>query len=114
MSEMVLPGEADVVVIGAGALGASTAFHLAARGGRRVVLIDRFAVASQTSPRAAGLTQQMTGHEVMSRLARRACQKIADFTRETGEPMEFVRSGSGKLARADAHVPHLKDEPSRA
>src|SRR5712692_9854536 len=90
MSEVRLPGEADVVVVGAGALGASTAFHLAARGGRRVVLIDKFAVASQTSPRAAGLTQQMSLHESTSRLARRACQKIADFAAETGQTMEFV------------------------
>jgi len=114
MSEVRLPGEADVVVVGAGALGSSTAFHLAARGDRRVVLIDKFAVASQTSPRAAGLTQQMAGHEAMSRLARRACQKIADFAAETGQPMEFVRSGSVKLARTDEHVAQLREELARA
>jgi glycine/D-amino acid oxidase-like deaminating enzyme len=49
--------EADVVVIG-GAFGASTAFHLARRG-KRVALLERHQVASQTSPRAAGLTQQL-------------------------------------------------------
>ena len=47
--------EADAVVVGAGALGLSTAFHLARLGVRRVALVDRFALASQTSPRAAGL-----------------------------------------------------------
>jgi glycine/D-amino acid oxidase-like deaminating enzyme len=114
MTDSPLPPEADVVVVGAGALGSSTAFHLAARGDRRVVLIDRFAVASQTSPRAAGLTQQIGAHEGMSRLARRACQKIADFAAETGQPMEFVRSGSVKLARTDQHVAQLKDELVRA
>src|SRR5262245_12174405 len=114
MSETRLPGEADVVVVGAGALGSSPAFHLAARGDRRVVLIDKFAVASQTSPRAAGLTQQMAGHEQMSRLARRACQKIADFTAETGQPMEFVRSGSVKLARTEEHAAQLREEVARA
>jgi glycine/D-amino acid oxidase-like deaminating enzyme len=114
MTEASIPGEVDVVVIGAGALGSSTAFHLAALGGRRVVLIDKFAVASQTSPRAAGLTQQMAGHEAMSKLARRACQKIAEFTAETGQPMEFFRSGSVKLARTDEHAAQLKDELARA
>src|SRR5688572_8261532 len=39
------------VVIGAGALGASAAYHLARRGAA-VTLIDRFAPGSQTSPRA--------------------------------------------------------------
>jgi glycine/D-amino acid oxidase-like deaminating enzyme len=45
--------EADAVVIGSGALGAATAFWLAKRG-LDVVLVDRFDLVSQTSPRAAG------------------------------------------------------------
>jgi glycine/D-amino acid oxidase-like deaminating enzyme len=45
---------ADVVVIGSGGFGASTAFHLALRGAGDVVLVDRHEPASQTSPRAAG------------------------------------------------------------
>ncbi len=45
--------DAEVVVIGAGAFGASTTFHLAQMG-KQVVLIDRFEPVSQTSPRAAG------------------------------------------------------------
>jgi glycine/D-amino acid oxidase-like deaminating enzyme len=108
-----LPREADVVVVGAGALGASTAFHLAARG-KRVVLIDKFAAASQTSPRAAGLTQQIRSSELMARLAKRACELIASFTGDTGEPMEYYRSGSVKLARLPGHVEQLKREVERA
>jgi len=45
--------EAEAVVIGAGAFGASIAFHLAKRG-RHAALLERHAVASQTSPQAAG------------------------------------------------------------
>ena len=109
-----LPREADVVVVGAGALGSSVAFHLAARGDRRVVLIDRFTAASQTSPRAAGLTQQMRATEPMARLARRACELIASFQADTGQPMEFYRSGSVKLARLPEHVEQLEGELERA
>jgi glycine/D-amino acid oxidase-like deaminating enzyme len=108
-----LPHDADVVVVGAGALGASTAFHLAARG-KRTVLIDKFAAASQTSPRAAGLTQQIRSSELMARLAKRACELIASFTHDTGEPMEYFRSGSVKLARLPGHVEQLKNEVERA
>jgi len=43
----------DAIVIGSGALGGSVAYHLC-RAGRRTLLIDRHAIASQTSPRAAG------------------------------------------------------------
>src|SRR5688500_4785437 len=108
-----LPRDADVVVVGAGALGSSAAYHLATRG-RRVVLVDKFEAASQTSPRAAGLTQQMRGSEAMSRLARRACALIASFEQETGEPMRFFRSGSVKLARLPEHESQLRDELERA
>src|SRR5262245_14651595 len=50
-----LPDSADAVVVGAGAFGVSAAFHLARAGVKRVVLLDRYAPGSQTSPRAAGL-----------------------------------------------------------
>ena len=47
--------QADAVVIGAGAFGLSAAYQLAAHGAGQVVVLDRFAPGSQTSPRAAGL-----------------------------------------------------------
>jgi 4-methylaminobutanoate oxidase (formaldehyde-forming) len=46
--------DADVVVIGSGGFGAATAYFLMRHGRRRVALLDRHALASQTSPRAAG------------------------------------------------------------
>ena len=69
-------GEADVVVVGAGAFGASVAFHLAARGESKVVLVDRFGAASQTSPRAAGLTQQIRASELLTRISVRSCASL--------------------------------------
>ncbi len=87
-------------------MGSSVAYYLAALG-RRVALMDNFEAASQTSPRAAGLTQQLRGSEVMSRLARRACDLLASFEHDTGEPMELFRSGSVKLARLAEHEAQL-------
>src|SRR3989441_12687101 len=51
--EAAMISEADAVVVGAGALGLSTAFHLARFGVRRGALIDPLAPRSQTSARAA-------------------------------------------------------------
>jgi glycine/D-amino acid oxidase-like deaminating enzyme len=101
---------AEVVVIGAGALGASVAFHLAAMGQRDVVLLDKFALASQTSPRAAGLTQQIRQIPEMTRLAMRAVDKIVNFTEETGEPLVFFQSGSVKIARTEQDLPQIAEE----
>lgn len=101
---------ADVVVIGAGAFGSSVAYHLAAMGQRNVALLDRFLIASQTSPRAAGLTQQIRSDPDMTRLAMLSVQKITRFADETGEPMAYHQSGSVKMARTEADARQVQAE----
>jgi glycine/D-amino acid oxidase-like deaminating enzyme len=88
----------DAVVIGAGAFGCSAAYHLA-RSGLRTVLVDRTGVATQTTPRAAGLTSQAQTVEAFARLEARSVLALERFTDETGEPLEVHRVGSLKLAR---------------
>lgn len=100
---------ADVVVIGSGALGSSVAYHLSAMG-QNVALLDRFAIASQTSPRAAGLTQQIRPSIDMTRLAMLSVQKITRFAEETGERLVYHRSGSVKMARTEADEPQIAAE----
>jgi glycine/D-amino acid oxidase-like deaminating enzyme len=104
-----IPERVDAAVIGAGALGAATAFHLA-RAGLSVALLDKAELASQTSPRAAGLSGQLRSGEAMTRIAARAVRKIADFQVETGEPMVFFQPGSLKVARRPEHEAQLHDE----
>ena len=91
--------EADVVVIGSGGLGAATAYYLAMRGGLSVALLDKHDIGSQTSPRAAGMVSCMRKGELMIELIKDACRKIETFTAETGQPLNWVHSGSLKIAR---------------
>jgi glycine/D-amino acid oxidase-like deaminating enzyme len=105
--------EAQAVVIGAGALGSSVAFHLAKAGWRRVALIDRHDAASQTSPRAAGLTAQVRSTDLMTRLAMMAVNKIERFEAETGESITYHQSGSMKIARTADHEEQLRTEVAR-
>jgi 4-methylaminobutanoate oxidase (formaldehyde-forming) len=91
--------EADVVVIGSGGLGAATAYYLAKRGGLSVALLDKHDIGSQTSPRAAGMVSCMRKGELMIELIKDACRKIETFTVETGQPLDWVHSGSLKIAR---------------
>jgi 4-methylaminobutanoate oxidase (formaldehyde-forming) len=93
--------DAEAVVVGAGALGASVAYHLA-HGAKNVVLVDRFDVASQTSPRAAGLSQQIRADPITTRLAMRGVQMLERFSEDTGEPLIVHQSGSIKMARTPA------------
>jgi glycine/D-amino acid oxidase-like deaminating enzyme len=106
LAETALP-HFDVVVVGSGALGSSAAYHLT-RAGRRVALIDKAALGSQTSPRAAGLTGQLRRNEVMTRLAVRSVEKITRFAEDTGEPLVFHQPGSLNVARTPKHVDQLE------
>ncbi|MEZ4736211.1 MAG: FAD-binding oxidoreductase [Caldilineaceae bacterium] len=103
---------ADVVVIGAGSFGASTAYHLARRG-KQVVLLDAHEPVTQTSPRAAGLTQQIRSDTFMTELAMRSVRQITRLTEESGEPLLFHQNGSIKLALTDAFAAQIADEVRR-
>jgi len=103
---------ADVVVVGSGAFGASAAYHLARRGAR-VAVLERAALASQTSPRAAGLSSQVRATPALTRLARRAVAKLATFTEETGQPLRFTQSGALKIARTERDAEQLALEVAR-
>lgn len=104
---------AEAVVIGAGSFGSSLAYHLAQQGLQNVVLLDRFGVGEQTSPRAAGLTQQIRREDDTTLLAKRSVEKIAAFTDETDIPLEFHQSGSVKMARDEAGVAQVQWEIRR-
>ncbi|HEX3226207.1 MAG TPA: FAD-binding oxidoreductase [Gaiellaceae bacterium] len=95
---------ADVVVIGSGGLGASTAFHLVARGARDVVVVDKHELASQTSPRAAGLMSHARTSDFMIELVQLATANLKRFAAETGEPLDWAQSGSLKVVRREEDV----------
>jgi glycine/D-amino acid oxidase-like deaminating enzyme len=104
---------AGVVVIGSGGFGSSTAFHLVARGARDVVVVDRYEPASQTSPRAAGLVSHARTTDLMIELVKIASAKLERFTADTGQPLDWTRSGSLKVARRAEDVPVVEDDVAR-
>lgn len=102
--------QADAVVIGAGAFGLSTAFQLASLGAGTVVVLDRFAPGSQTSPRAAGLYKLVQADETLTRLAQSSVEIIRGFSQATGIPLPYVESGSLLAARTGEHAALIDDE----
>jgi glycine/D-amino acid oxidase-like deaminating enzyme len=98
---------AGAIVIGGGAFGASTAYHLARRGAD-VVLLDQHAVGSQTSARAAGLTSKTASTPVMAALRHEACEAFERFESELGRSVDFHRSGSLKAAYTEAGEARLR------
>ncbi len=80
---------ADVVVIGGGALGASAAFHLRRLGVRDVVLLERDALASGSTSKAAGGIRTQFADELNIRIALRS---LLEFE-ELGDAISFRQYG---------------------
>jgi glycine/D-amino acid oxidase-like deaminating enzyme len=104
---------ADVVVIGAGALGLSVALHCALDG-RSVVVVDRHAAGSQASGRAAGLFKSVQADELRTSLARRSIGKAISFGDWAGVPLEVARSGSFLIARTRRHQGFIRAEAGQS
>jgi glycine/D-amino acid oxidase-like deaminating enzyme len=101
--------DADLVVIGAGALGLSTALHAALRG-QSVVVIERNSAGSQASGRAAGLFKSVQADELRTVLARRSIERAISFADWAGAELPVTRSGSFLIARTGAHQAMLQRE----
>ncbi len=105
--------DADIVVVGAGTLGLSTALH-AARARRSVVVVEQETAGSQASGRAAGLFKSVQADELRTRLARRSIELAVSFGDWAGADgsvdLPVVRSGSFLIARTDAHKAYLRAE----
>jgi glycine/D-amino acid oxidase-like deaminating enzyme len=94
------------VVIGAGALGLSTALHCA-MSGRSVAVVERHTAGSQASGRAAGLFKSVQADELRTRLARRSIAKAVTFADWASTPLAVARSGSFLIARTARRVAGL-------
>src|SRR5437763_14062311 len=104
--------EADVVVIGAGALGLSTALHCALAG-RPVTVVERHTAGSQASGRAAGLFKSVQADELRTRLARRSIDKAVSLADWPGVPLEVARPGRSLIARTGQHRAYLPRQPAQ-
>jgi glycine/D-amino acid oxidase-like deaminating enzyme len=84
---------ADIVVIGAGINGASTAYNLAKRGAKRVLLLERYVVASGGTGKSAAVIRQHYSNPELVRMVRRSVEVFAHFDQAIGGDCGFVPCG---------------------
>lgn len=99
------PSSAQVVVIGGGVMGASTAYHLALRGVRDVVLLESQSFFGQgaTGKCAGGIRYQFST-AVNVRLSLLSLPMLARFEEETGQPIDLRYPGYMLLATTEDNV----------
>src|SRR5512141_584255 len=94
-----LPQHAQVVVVGGGIIGTSTAYHLAVRGGKDVVLLERHQLTAGTTWHAAGLmvTYGSTS-ETSTGLRKYTRDLFGRLEAETGQATGFMPIGFIEVA----------------
>ncbi|MBI3980023.1 MAG: FAD-binding oxidoreductase [Chloroflexi bacterium] len=84
---------AEVVIIGGGCAGASTAYHLARRGVTGVVLLEKGALASGSTGKSSGIVRQHYSHEATATMVYRALQMFHHWRDIIGGECGFTRCG---------------------
>ena len=109
-----IPSTAEVVIIGGGIIGCSVAYHLASRGVRDVVLLERSALTSGTTWHAAGLVGQLRATHNLTRLAQYTAELLPDLERETAQATGFDQRGSVSVATTAGRFEELRRNASTA
>ena len=109
-----LPSKAQVIVIGGGIVGCSIAYHLAKRGVKDVVLLERKQLTCGTTWHAAGLVSMLWPTPYLTDLARYTHDLYASLEEETGQATGYRRIGSLSVARTPERLEELRRTSSMA
>ncbi|MBI1792728.1 MAG: FAD-binding oxidoreductase [Chloroflexi bacterium] len=91
---MEIPTKAEIVIIGGGVMGASTAYYLAARGMKNIVLLERGEYFGQGSTgRCAGGVRYQFGTEINIRLSLASLPMLERFKDEIGQDVNYRKCG---------------------
>jgi sarcosine oxidase subunit beta len=91
---MNLPKTADIVIIGGGVMGASVAYHLAQRGEKNVLLLEKDAFFGQgATGRCAGGVRYQFSTEVNVRLSLASLPMLVRFESEIGQAIDYRQCG---------------------
>ncbi len=82
----------DIGIVGAGVHGAATAFHLAARG-VRVVIVERDRPAAGPTGRSSAICRAYYTNAFLASVARDSIAMMSTFEEHTGRSAEFRRTG---------------------
>src|SRR3954463_11021831 len=111
---MELPHSAQVVIVGGGIAGCSTAYHLAKAGKTDVLLLEQGKLTSGTTWHAAGLVGQMRPNRTMTQMSKYGIELYGTLEAETGLATGWKQCGSVNVASTPERVKVLKKQLAMA
>ena len=100
---------ADLVIIGGGIVGSSVAYHLAKKGCRSVVLLEKDLICFGSTGKSAGGIRVQFSSEVNIRLSLEALEILKGFRDEFGVDPGFRQTGYLFLATTEAELAMFKE-----
>lgn len=111
---MSLPSHAQIIIVGGGIVGCSTAYHLAKMGRTDVLLLEQGKLTSGTTWHAAGLVGQMRPNRNMTQMSKYGIELYAALEAETGLVTGWKQCGSVNVARTPERMRVLKKQTALA
>ena len=109
-----LPTTAEIVVIGGGIAGCSTAYHLAKRGKREVLLLERSKLTSGTTWHSAAQVRQLRSSSSLTRLMKYSAELYQSLEAQTGQSTGWIGCGSLSIAANPDRLTHIRRQASLA
>ena len=109
-----LPDKATVVVVGGGIIGLSSLYHLARKGVRDVVLLERKRIASGTTWHAAGIVGQLRDSTAQTAQCKYTTRLFLELEQETGQATGYKQNGTLHYALSDVRLEQLKRNHTHA
>ena len=111
---MTLPTHAEIIIVGGGIAGCSTAYHLARAGKTDVLLLEQGKLTSGTTWHAAGLIGQMRPNRNMTAMSKYGIELYAALEAETGLATGWKQCGSVNVASTPERMQVLRKQAAMA
>ena len=103
-----LPQQANIVIIGGGAIGCSIAYHLAKMGVKDILLLEKSGLTHGSTWHAAGLVGQLRPSRNVTRMLQASVALYDRIEEETGQNPDWKKVGSLRLASSQERWTEIK------
>ena len=107
-----IPKYAQIVVIGGGIMGCSTAYHLMLNGCTDVILLEKSKLTSGTTWHSAAQVRQLRSNESLTKIVQNSVKLYSSLEAETGQATGWKQTGSISIATNKERLTHIQRQAS--